>query len=232
MDDLQGYVQSASVGAQASDLTNGNYIVKEGDCIESIAEAHGLLWKTIWNHPDNRDLRELRKNPNVLFAGDMLFVPDKKPKDETGATEQRHRFRRKGAPSKLHIRVLQTDGKPKGNVEYILDIEGALYKGTTTADGWIRRVIVPNAKTGKLVVVENGKFQELPLKLGYLDPVDKIAGVQQRLKNLGFDCGVEDGKVGDNTRVALRDFQRQYGLLESGEADEATRENLRRVHGS
>ncbi|MFH1075402.1 MAG: hypothetical protein V1753_00935 [Pseudomonadota bacterium] len=52
-----------------------DYIVKQGDCIESIAFKHGLFWETVWNHPNNQQLKQERKNPNILLAGDKVFVP-------------------------------------------------------------------------------------------------------------------------------------------------------------
>ena len=80
-----------------------NYTVKQGDCISSIAQKHGLFWDKVWNHPKNANLQERRKDPNVLSPGDVVFVPDKDEKEESGATEQRHRFKRKGVPEKLRI---------------------------------------------------------------------------------------------------------------------------------
>ena len=28
-----------------------NYTIQQGDCVTSIADQHGLLWTTVWNHP-------------------------------------------------------------------------------------------------------------------------------------------------------------------------------------
>ena len=84
-----------------------NYTVKQGDCISSIAQKHGLFWDKVWNHPKNSRLKEQRKKPSILYPGDVVFVPDKDKKEESGATEQRHRFRKKGAPAKLRLRIME-----------------------------------------------------------------------------------------------------------------------------
>jgi hypothetical protein len=51
------------------------YTAGDDDCILSLAAWYGFLWQTIWNHPQNSDLHKLRKHPNVLFAGDRVFIP-------------------------------------------------------------------------------------------------------------------------------------------------------------
>ena len=44
--------------------------VQQGDCMVSIAELCGFFWETLWNHPNNKDLRGLRHDPTVLLLDD------------------------------------------------------------------------------------------------------------------------------------------------------------------
>ena len=51
---------------------------------------------------------------------------------------------------------------------------------------------------------------------------DDVAALQQRLLDLGFDCGRMDGIFGADTESALRDFQRNIGLTADGTAGPLT----------
>jgi hypothetical protein len=83
------------------------HTVKQGECISSIADKYGLFWDTLWNHPENAELKRQRKDPNVLLAGDEVFIPEKEEKNESCETEQTHRFRLKGVPAKLRLRLMR-----------------------------------------------------------------------------------------------------------------------------
>lgn len=216
----------AGTGAEGS-----IYEVKQGDCIESIAYASGHFWQTIWNHPCNRRLRNLRKNPNVLHQGDEVFVPVLQPKAETRPTERRHAFVRKGVPSKLQIQLLDENAKPKANVEYVLKVDGRSEHGRSDPNGWVRSSIQPSARGGKLIVPMEAGSLEYPLNLGHLDPIEEVSGIQQRLNNLQFCCGQEDGELGESTKAALKEFQRENGLQETGQPDPPTCEKLKQVFG-
>jgi len=207
----------------------GNYIVRQGDCIESIAFERGLFWKSLWDHQQNAELKRVRRNPNYLLPGDKVYVPDKQLKEEPCATEKRHRFKRKGVPSNIHI-IIERDGKPFANVPYVLNIDGALFSKKTNARGEIIHSIPPNARSGKLRLGEEDNVEEYDLYLGHMDPVDHISGVQARLNHLGFEVGEPDGKMTAETVAALKAFQKTAGLQVTGEIDQATRDALEKEH--
>ena len=51
------------------------YDVKSGDWLAKIAQDHGTTVGAIWNHPDNAAHRTKRGSPDVLYPGDVLFIP-------------------------------------------------------------------------------------------------------------------------------------------------------------
>lgn len=202
------------------------YTVKQGDCVSSLAAKYGLLPETIWDHPSNAALMKTREDPNILFPGDILFIPDKEEKVEAGATTQRHRFRKKGVPEKLRLRLLDND-EPLANLPFQLNIDGKFFEGTTDGDGCLEQSIPPGAKRGKLLVGEGEDQFEYNLILGHLDPLDEISGLQGRLNSLDFDCGKIDGVFGNKTKRALSFFQKKHDLEPTGEIDEATKKVLK-----
>jgi len=207
----------------------GEYIVQQGECISSIAKKSGHFRDTIWNDSANTDLRNIRKDPNVLLAGDRLTVPPIRRKDEPGATEEHHRFRRKGEPEMLRVRLLDAFDKPRANEQYEIHYNGTFRTGTTDANGELKEEIPANAGDGKLIV--GSERQEYPLLFRKLDPITEISGVQARLYNLGFDVGGIDGQLGPRTRAAICDFQAQHDLEVTGNPDEATKQKLQELHG-
>ena len=208
----------------------GDYVVKEGDCIGSIAANSGHFWETVWNDSANAELQQVRQDPNVLLPGDRVTVPPLREKQEPAETEMRHRFVRLGEPSQLQIQVLWESQDPRANEPYILEIDDEKREGVTDAAGYLRASIPPNARRAKLTFIEDDTTYDLTL--GKLDPLTESSGVQGRLTNLGFDCGSSDGVLGPRTRDALRSFQHEQGLPETGELDEKTRAKLGQVHGS
>ncbi len=205
-----------------------NHTVQQGECISSIAAEYGFSPDTIWNDPANSRLKALRKDPNVLYPDDVVVIPEKQDKQFDAATEKRHRFKRKGVPAKLRLRILDGD-VPRANVNYRLIIDGTTYEGTTDGDGKLEHSIPPGAKEGQLILEGD---VPIPLSLGEMDPVDTTSGVQGRLLNLGFDCGALDGNSSPQLEEALRAFQTKHGLPVTGQADEATQNKLKEEHGS
>jgi len=209
----------------------GDYVVQEDDCMSSIAEASGHFWETLWNHPDNVQLKEVRRDPSVLMPGDLVTVPPIAPKEVSKATGATYRFRRKGVPAKLRLRLLK-EGEPRANESYRVDIDGRLTRGVTDGDGFVDIYIPCNAKQGKLWVGPPGDEKMHLLQIGKTMPVERIQGVKQRLKNIGYRCGFIDDEITPVYEDALRAFQKDHGLPETGKADDATRQKLVDVHRS
>jgi hypothetical protein len=217
--------------AQTGPVGDGDYEVQEGDCIESIAATNGLLWQTIWNHPNNESIKNARASRNILLPGDHLFIPEKVLKTYDRSTDARHTFVRKGIPCKLRLRVLQS-GKPRANESYRLVVDGKEYSGTTDGDGWVEVAIPPTAQSGELTVGSTPlQRQVYSLDLGGMDPVTEPSGIQKRLTNLGFDCE-ETGTMDEPTRTALALFQKGENLDATGDPDSDTLDKLKKRHGS
>jgi N-acetylmuramoyl-L-alanine amidase len=201
------------------------HTVEQGDCVSSIAKKTGHFWQTIWNHPTNAKLKTLRGDPNLLLAGDQVYVPDHRPKDETIASDQEHRFRRKGEPTWLTLKLM-AGGGPRANEDYMLEVAGEKRFGRTDGEGRLRERIPGDAPTAILRIAGD----VYTLDLGCVDPIRTLTGVQARLNNLGFSCGPVDGRLGPRTRGALNAFRQSVGLPAADDIDDAVRKKLETAH--
>ena len=53
------------------------YTVVKGDCLSKIAFRHGLKsWREIYLHADNAAFRAKRHNPNRIYPGDVVAIPE------------------------------------------------------------------------------------------------------------------------------------------------------------
>lgn len=203
------------------------YEVSQGESIPSIAADNGFFWETLWNHPQNAALKAKRKTPNQLAPGDQVFIPDLRKRTESRGTDAAHKFKVKGKPAKIKMQ-LKMLGQPRANEPYVLQIDDQLIKGNLDGEGKLEQFMPPNARVGKLIL--NGGKETIPLRLHHLNPIDELSGVQQRLNNLGFQCGSEDGEVDDQAQEAIKQFQGKYNLPVTGEVDAATKAKLAEVH--
>jgi LysM repeat protein len=55
-----------------------NYTIRSGDTLSKIALSHGFNdYRDIYNHPSNAAFRAKRPNPNLIYPGDVIVIPDK-----------------------------------------------------------------------------------------------------------------------------------------------------------
>ena len=205
--------------------------VKEGECLSSIAEEYGFPWKKIWQHEANAELRDKRGDPNVLLTGDVVHIPERQTKTESASTEQRHKFC-KPRGTELRLKMLDRDFEPRGNEPYALEVDGLARKqDKTDGEGMIRCKIDPVASRALVHLTRLDEVYEV--ELGAVSPVDETKGVQERLYNLGIDCGPVDGIWGDLTEGGVQAFKKRNGESDpDGDLDDETRRRLKEVHGS
>lgn len=201
------------------------YEVQQGDSIAKIAFRYGLHPDTIWNFPDNQLLKLERKDPYVLLPGDIVVIPDKRIVQYPRATEKRHRFQRKGVPETLRVQIWCL-GEPAKNMGYVIDLDGVLERGTTDGNGMLIHPVPPNLEAA-YVSLDNGDF--IKLDIGHLDPIDTLAGIKKRLKNVGFFSGELDDEQGLDFVEAIEKFQADQGLPVTGDMDAATKQKLKEV---
>jgi hypothetical protein len=84
---------------------SSEHTVQPGDCIASIAYEHGFYWQTLWDHPDNAELKKKRESGFQLLPGDVVCIPDLRIEEVAKAPEAKHRFKLKGVPSILIVVV-------------------------------------------------------------------------------------------------------------------------------
>jgi hypothetical protein len=211
--------------------TNGYHAVSAGENLESIAFLYGFLAPSIWDHPNNADLKKRRQDSCVLAPGDQVYIPELRLRTEDGETNQVHRFKCKNTPALLRFRPL-VFGKPLKNRNYTLVVDdGPPITGKVGDDGTIKQYIRPDAKEAKIVVGEGFDKFTYNLSLRTLYPFDGIRGIQQRLKQLGHYHGPEDGVENEETKNAIAMFQVRQGLEVTGTADEKTKLMLVKRHG-
>ena len=222
------------------------YYIKQGDHLSRVARENGFAdFHTIWDAAENKDLKDKRKNPNILFPGDKVFIPDKETKEESRTTEKKHKFELQGDPLQLRIVLMGLKNKPLKGHDCILTVEGDATEVITSSDGLVRKVIPENTQTGKLLDRgepgdKSGLEREIPLRIGHLDPVDEISGQMARLNNLGYLAGDPTTPLGrpqeeeDRYRQfqsAVEEFQCDYSLKVDGICGKQTQAKLVEVHG-
>jgi hypothetical protein len=211
------------------------HIVEQGEYLSKIAFENGFSdFHVIWDHPNNAQLKQDRKNPNVLFPGDKLFIPDMEQRQESGGTDQRHSYTVK--QDKLMLRLVLEDiyEKPIANAPCTLVVDDQSFDLTTDGKGKIEHEIPLDAQQGTLTVKgDQTPFQGdvIPIKIGHLDPVDEISGQQTRLNNLGYFAG-DTGEVDGSAFVsAVEEFQCDQHLTVDGLCGPKTQARLKEIHG-
>lgn len=209
------------------------YTVVQGDHISKIAKDNGFTdYSVIWDHPNNADLKKQRQNPNILLAGDQVFIPDMEQKQESGDTDKKHTFTVDKKDLKLSLVLEDVYEKPIAAAKCSVSVDGDMLDLTTDGKGKLQRDIPNDAQDGVLVIRgDQTPFADFPIlfKIGHLDPVSEVSGQVARLSNLGYFPG--DGSDDDAFESAVEEFQCDHSLTVDGICGPKTQSKLESVHG-
>ena len=212
------------------------HVVAQGEHLSSIADQYGFTdYTVIWNDANNATLKQQRVNPNVLQAGDNVYIPDKQAKDESGATAQRHVFNLKQSPLMLRLLFEDAYEKPVANAPCTLYLGSDKSSVTSDGTGKLEKRITPSAAGGAVVLgAADTPYQDeqLQISIGELDPIDSLSGQAARLNNLGYFAGTPATADDAQFESAVEEFQCDQSVLPvDGIPGPQTQAKLKQVHG-
>ncbi len=130
------------------------YVVKQGDCLSSIAARFGFAsYRAIYDAPENAAFKKKRPNPNLIYPGDELVIPERAPKEVKIGTGALHRFKVKREPTwgRVEVRVDEPH-------RYLLEVGSDAFPGKTDGASPIEHKVDPGARAlrDKLAELHDG----------------------------------------------------------------------------
>lgn len=216
----------------------GDVPITRGDCVDSLSYDAKVKSDTVWDHPNNKKLKDTYKDRNVLMPGENLYMPDPELQWERDKkTGQTHIFKRTLPKKKFKFQIVQD--KARTTITHTVKVDG-LDVPAVAAGEWLECEIPPNAKEAVITLTYNRgqllnyaylKTREYKVKLGHVRPVTTAEGQEDRLRNMGFFAPLPDGA--EPTLVeALERFQTSYGIEPAdGVAGDDTINKLKELTG-
>jgi putative peptidoglycan binding protein len=212
-----------------------HHTVVQGEHLSGIAAKFGFsTFRTLWNHPENAELKRVRQDPNILFPGDLVFIPDKEPKEESRATEKKHVFEKATEILMLRVKVLDQSDAPIHDDCSLVTASRA--DQMPQAGDIYETEISPTITVAKLDFPITPEIKARPvidIAVGSLDPLDTLHGQQQRLNNLGYFAGfAKKEKSDEQLQWAIEEFQRDHPpLAVDGKLGSQTLAKLKQTYG-
>lgn len=210
-----------------------HHLVRQGECLSRIARDFGFSdYRIIYDHSENAEFKRRRPNPNLIFPGDRIYIPEREAKEVELSTDAVHHLEIEIPKRRLQVRVLDMLGEPLRDTPYTLDLGADRLEDRTDADG-VLEAMIPLSTEDAMLSIDGMSWA---LRVGHLNPVDDVdddvSGLQARLRNLGYDPGPLDGRLGKRTRAAIRAFQAARGLEVDGACSTALIKAVKQAHGS
>ncbi|MFO0761142.1 MAG: peptidoglycan-binding domain-containing protein [Byssovorax sp.] len=204
------------------------YAVRSGDHLAKIAHDEGLDPDEVWNHPKNKVLRDKRKDKNILCEGDVLFLPLEEPTPLALQAGRTNRYSAVIPTVETHLSFADKNG-PFASEPYTVEGLDEPIEGMTDRAGNLTIKAKVGAKVARVIFMS--RRLQFDVLLGEMDPITEVSGVQLRLVLLGYLKGKAAGELDEESRDALRAFQKAKRLPVTGATDQATLDALKDAYG-
>ncbi|MDN3378867.1 MULTISPECIES: peptidoglycan-binding protein [unclassified Pseudoalteromonas] len=214
------------------------HTVTQGETLLRIARQYGFRTsKSLYQHPINAEFRALRPDPNLIFPGDIIKIPQKTEKFMPLKTGSKNTFVVRNEKEYFRLKVAYDDGDDITGKRLVLNIGDQTIDTVLQRDGLIEVELNNNdALTGSvdlyLKAGDTTPTKSFAVQVGNLDPIEALSGVQGRCNMLGFNCGKVDGVNGTKTKAGVREFQQAQKLQVDGIAGPVTKSRLVYVYGA
>jgi hypothetical protein len=199
------------------------HVVGQGDTLTLLAYRAGVPAEDIWSHENNAALSAQRKDGDILFPSDVVYLPA--PAQTNGVevpAGSTSTFVSTPPTIKIRLHV-----EEYASSAYTASVGDPPLTGSVDPSGQLE-LEVP-VTTSQVRLEFTSPPQVLILQIGCLDPADEISGLQHRLSNLGLPAtSDEDGHA---VRRALALFQDAKNLAPTGDLDPDTQAALAEDHG-
>ena len=104
-----------------NETRNTWHITEENEDIQMIAASYGIKdWKLIYEHSQNKSLREIRTNPFILHEGDKVWIPSIESKQISLKDRKRNTLKIYPPKTVFQLVLRDDNGIPYKNVKYEL----------------------------------------------------------------------------------------------------------------
>ncbi|AJQ97934.1 LysM peptidoglycan-binding domain-containing protein [Gynuella sunshinyii] len=167
------------------------HMVRQGECLTTIAAEFGLTPEEIWNLPDNQDLSNKRRHSGCLAPGDQLVIPNQASQGKDIAINDLTVLVIADNQYLLQLTLLDNTLNPIKNLEVRCTWPNCkrYISGITNGQG-IVRLTLPNLCDKGILAWEYQQRQWIRgFDVGTLLPEELTTGMDQRLTNLTGSLG-------------------------------------------
>lgn len=161
------------------------YVIRQGDFVLKLAYKFGFDADAVWNDDANADLRQIRADPNILFPGDVLYIPDREdPEPVSLTTGGSNQFISDVPTMTLTHQFVGDDETTYASKAYTVEELDDLTGLQTDETGLATFSAPVTLQRATITFTDSGDSFELAI--GQMYPLNTAMGVFQRLQNLGY----------------------------------------------